>query len=114
MLDSGIYKASLKKVSVAPRKARLVVDLIRGKAVSEALDILRLTNKRVAPMLLNLVKSAISNAKEKATVDVDSLVISTAYVNEGTTMKRFLPRAQGRATQVRKRSSKITIYLSEV
>ena len=111
---TNVYKAVLKTARVSPRKARLVVDLVRGKHVQEALDTLRFTNKKTAPMLSKLIASAMSNAKESATVDVDNLVVSEVFVDEGATMKRFLPRAQGRATQIRKRTSHITVKLAEL
>lgn len=108
------YKSFLRGVRIAPRKVRLVVDLVRGKHVQEALDMLKFTNKRAAPVVSKMITSAMSNAQNAATVDVDQLVISEAYVNEGPTLKRFLPRAQGRATPIRKRTSHITIKLAEL
>ena len=108
------FQAKLKSIRVSPRKARLVVDLIRGKHVQDALDILKFTNKKTAPIVAKIVHSAISNATSTATVDVDDLVVSAAFVNEGPTFKRFMPRAQGRAFPIRKRSSHITIELSEL
>ena len=82
--------------------------------VQDALDTLRFLNKKAAPMVSKLIGSAMANATSQATVDVDGLVISEAYVDEGRTMKGWLPRAQGRATPLRKRSSHITIKLREV
>ena len=107
------FKAYLHGFRVSPRKARLVVDLVRGKRVSEALDILRLKVKKTAPVVYQLVQSAIANAKSKATVDVDRLYISEIYVDGGSMWKRFMPRAQGRAFPVRKRTSHITVKLKE-
>ncbi len=112
MTDS--FHAYLKAVRVTPRKARLVVDLIRGKHVQDALDILKFTNKKTAPILAKMVHSAIANATSRATVDVDNLVVSAVFVNEGPMFKRFMPRAQGRAFPIRKRSSHIKIELSEL
>lgn len=109
-----VYKAVLKSVRVSPRKARLVIDMVRGKPVSEAVDMLRLTNKKMAPVVSKLIKSAMANAKDKATVDVDRLIVAEAFVNEAETLKRYLPRAQGRATPIRKRSSHITVKLTEL
>lgn len=111
---SQSYKAILRGVRITPRKARLVVDLVRGHHVQDALDMLRLTHKRAAPVLLKMIHSAMANAQNKATVDVDRLFIAEAFVDEGPTLKRFLPRAQGRATPIRKRSSHITIKLEEL
>lgn len=108
------FKAVLRNVRIGPRKARLVADLVRGKPVSSAVDLLRMTNKRAAPLINKLVKSAMANATDRATVDVDRLVISEIFVDGGFSFKRFLPRAQGRATQVRKRTSHITVKLTEL
>lgn len=108
------FHSYLKAYRVAPRKARLVVDLIRGKHVQEALDILKFTNKKTSPVVAKMVHSAIANATSRATVDVDNLVVSGARVDEGPMFKRFIPRAQGRAFPIRKRSSHITIELSEL
>lgn len=108
------FKAILKNARIAPRKARLVVDMVRGKPVSSAMDLLRLTNRKAAPMVSKLIKSAIANATAKATVDVDRLIVSEVFVGDAETLKRFLPRAQGRATPLRKRSSHITIKLREL
>lgn len=105
------FKRRLKAVRISPRKARLVVDLVRGKGVQEALDILKFTNKKAAPIVAKLISSAIADAQGKATVDLDGMIVGKAYVDEGPTMKRFLPRAQGRATPIRKRSSHITVEL---
>ena len=76
------FKVQLNGTRVSARKARLVVDLVRGKTVQNALDILRVTNKKTAPLLIKLVESALANAQQRATVDVDRLMISEAYVNE--------------------------------
>lgn len=108
------YKCQLRGTRVSPRKARLVVDLVRGKHVQDALDMLRFTNKKAAPLVSKIINSAMANAKNSATVDVDQLVVSEAFVDEGKTIKRFLPRAQGRATPIRKRTSHITVVLKEI
>jgi len=108
------YKAHLRGVRIAPRKARLVATLVRGRLVQDALDILRFTNKKAAPMVSGLIKSAIANAKDVGNVDVDNLIVGEIFVNEGTTMKRFMPRAQGRAFTIRKRSSHISLSLIEI
>lgn len=110
---ANTYRAVLRDIRISARKARLVADLIRGKDVSQAVDTLKLTNKRAAPLMSKLIKSAIANATEKATVDVDRLMVDTVFVDEGSTLKRFLPRAQGRATPIRKRSAHITVMLRE-
>ena len=107
------FTAQLKNYRISPRKARLVVDLIRGKQVQDALDTLKFTHKKVAPIEAKLISSAISNSSNKAMVDIDRLIVETAFVDPGPMFKRFLPRAQGRATPIRKRTSHITITLSE-
>ncbi|MCB0358882.1 MAG: 50S ribosomal protein L22 [Bdellovibrionales bacterium] len=112
--EGYISKATLSNVRVSPRRARLVVDLVRGRKLGEALSILDFTNKKTAPMLKKLLLSAAANAKEQASVDVDELFVKRAWVNEGRTLRRFIPRAQGRATPVRKRHSTITVLLDEV
>lgn len=107
-------KAKLKFVRVAPRKAQLVADLIRGKGSEEALNILAFTKKAAAKIIIKLMKSAIANAtQKKKNIDVDRLYIKKITVDQGPTMKRFQPRALGRATTIRKRTSHITIVLEE-
>ncbi len=106
-------KAQLKFVRVAPRKAQLVADLIRGKGSEEALNILTFTKKAAARIVVKLLKSAIANATQKKNVDVDRLYVKRITVDQGPTMKRYQPRALGRATTIRKRSSHIHIVLDE-
>lgn len=106
-------KAVARYVRIAPRKVRLVVDLIRGKEVGEAIAILRHTPKSSTPVLEKLLNSAMANAENNYQMDVNNLVISEAYVDEGPTLKRFRPRAQGRASRINKRTSHITIVLTE-
>jgi len=108
------FKAVLRNTRISARKARLVVDMVRGKPVSSALDTLKLMNKKAAPLVHKLIQSAMANATNAATVDVDRLIVSEVFVDEGVTLKRFLPRAQGRATPIRKRSSHITVKLAEL
>lgn len=109
-----LYTAVLRNTRVTPRKARLVLDLVRGKPVSVALDTLKATHKKSAPLLSKLIQSALANATSTSTVDIDRLVVKEAFADEGQKLKRYLPRAQGRATQVKKRSSHITIKLAEI
>jgi len=90
----------------------LVADLIRGKKSEEALNLLTFTPKAAARVIVKLLKSAIANATQKK-IDVDRLYVKTVTVDQGPTMKRFMPRAQGRATTIRKRTSHITIVLDE-
>jgi large subunit ribosomal protein L22 len=106
-------KAVARTVRIAPRKARLVVDLIRGKQIGEAIAILNLTPKASSPIVEKVLKSAIANAEHNYEMDTNSLVISQAFVDEGPTLKRFRPRAMGRASAINKRTSHITIVLSE-
>jgi len=106
-------KATAKFVRIAPRKAREVVDMIRGKDVTEALGILQLTSKRATQPIEKLVKSAQANAENNFEMDPDSLFISECYVDEGPTLKRFRPRAMGRATQINKRTSHLTVVVKE-
>ncbi|GIN42142.1 MULTISPECIES: 50S ribosomal protein L22 [Heyndrickxia] len=106
-------KAVARTVRIAPRKVRLVVDLIRGKQVGEAVAILNLTPKAASPVVEKVLKSAIANAEHNYDMDINNLVVTEAYVNEGPTLKRFRPRAQGRASQILKRTSHITVVVSE-
>lgn len=106
-------KAIAKTVRIAPRKVRLVVDLIRGKKVGEAVAILRLTQRGASPVVEKVLRSAIANAEHNYDMDPDNLVISEAFVDEGATLKRFRPRAQGRASKINKRTSHITVVVTE-
>ncbi|MFC4405006.1 50S ribosomal protein L22 [Gracilibacillus xinjiangensis] len=106
-------KAVAKSVRIAPRKVRLVVDLVRGKNVGEAIAILKHTQRGASSVVEKLINSAVANAEHNYEMNPDNLVISEAFVNEGVTLKRFRPRAQGRATQINKRTSHITVVLSE-
>lgn len=106
-------KATLRYKRISPRKARLVADLIRGKNVNEALSILSLTPKAGARILEKLVLSAVANGQEKGISDPDDLQVGEIKVDEGPTMKRFRPRARGRATMIRKRTSHITVVLTD-
>lgn len=106
-------KANARFVRISPRKARLVVDLIRGKRVDEAFAILRHTPRAASPVLEKLLNSAVANAEHNYSMDVNNLVVSEAYVNEGPIMKRFQPHAQGRAFRINKRTSHITLVVSE-
>lgn len=105
-------KAKLRYVRVAPRKARLVVDLIRGKNAEEAMTVLRFTPRAAAEVVQKILKSAVANAAQKEMGDVDALHVSRAFVDEGPTMKRIRPRAMGRANTILKRTSHITLVLS--
>ena len=107
-------KASATHIRISPRKVRMVVDTVRGKSVSQALSILEFTRKKAALPVQKLLKSAVANAVENGGIsDVDALVIDRIMVDEGLTLKRFMPRARGRATPIRKRTSHIRILLRE-
>ncbi|MFA5354194.1 MAG: 50S ribosomal protein L22 [Thermodesulfovibrionales bacterium] len=107
-------KAMLRYAKMTPRKARRVVDLIRGKRAAEALVALRFMPYRGAKDVEKLLKSAMSNAEQVSShVDIDRLKVKTAFVDHGPMMKRMEPRAMGRANVIRKRTSHITIILSE-
>ncbi|MCR2807312.1 MULTISPECIES: 50S ribosomal protein L22 [Paenibacillus] len=106
-------KAHAKFVRIAPRKAQLVADLIRGKQVGEAIAILRHTPKSASPIIEKLLNSAIANAEHNYQLDVNKLVVSQVFANQGPTMKRFRPRAMGRASRINKRTSHITLVVSE-
>ncbi|GAB4279983.1 MAG: 50S ribosomal protein L22 [Coriobacteriia bacterium] len=106
-------RAQAKFVRVAPRKARLVVDLIRGKHVEEASAILRFTPRAAAEVVAKVLDSAVANAEKNHKLKADRLYVSEAYVNEGPTLKRWRPRAMGRATRIDKRTSHITIVVKQ-
>ena len=111
-------KAQARGVSVTPMKARRVVNLIRGKQATEALAVLQFAPQSASDPVYKVLASAIANARVKAEkeslpFDERSLVVTTAYVDEGPTMKRFQPRAQGRAFRINKRTSHITVHVSQ-
>jgi len=111
-------RAQLRNYRVSARKARLLVDQIRGVGVEEALGILDLSPRRFARSLAKLVRSAVANAEEannrsKAGIDIDSLVVSSIRVDEGSSMWRIRPRAQGRAAWIQKRTSHVSVELEE-
>jgi large subunit ribosomal protein L22 len=107
-------KASATHIRISPRKVRMVVDTVRGKSVSQALSILGFTRKKAALPVQKLLKSAVANAVENGGInDVETLVIDRIMVDAGPTLKRYMPRARGRATPIRKRTSHIRIMLRE-
>ncbi|UGT59930.1 50S ribosomal protein L22 [Nocardia asteroides] len=107
-------RATAKFVRVTPMKARRVVDLVRGKRVEDALAILKFAPQAASEPVAKVVASAAANAENNLGLNPATLVISTAYVDEGATLKRFQPRAQGRAFRIRKRTSHITIEVESV
>ena len=106
-------EAVAKYIRISPQKVRLVADLVRGKKVEDALNILMFTPKGSAPVIAKLLKSAVANAGQKEGVDVDTLVVKRIAVDEGPTMKRFRARAMGRGTRILKRMSHISITVEE-
>lgn len=106
-------KAIVRDIRVTPRKARLVVDVIRGKRAGDALNILKFMPQHASKVVEKLLKSAIANAEQKNIADVDRLKITKAFVDQGPVLKRVMPRAMGRANIIRKRSSHITLVLGE-
>lgn len=105
--------AKLSSVRLSPRKTRLVVDLVRGKAIQDALNILQFMPQPSAKLVSKLLKSAVANAEQKGVSDVDRLVVKTIYVDGGAALKRFVPRAMGRASKIRKPTSHIAVTLSD-
>jgi large subunit ribosomal protein L22 len=104
-------QAKLRNVRLSPRKARLVVDMVRGKGIQEAMNLLQFSPQKTAPILSKLLKSAVANAEQKGVSDVDSLFVKTVMVDQGPVLRRFIPRAQGRASRIRKPTSHITVVL---
>ena len=107
-------KATARYVRISPTKARRVVDLVRGRPAQEALDILTFAPQSASTDVYKVVHSAIANAENNHGLDPSTLFIGEAYVNEGPTLKRIRPRAQGRAYRIRKRTSHITIVVQSV
>ena len=106
-------KAVAKYERISPRKARQVIDLIRGKEIGEALGILKNTPKKAAGMIEKVVNSAVANAEHNHEMFVDELYISEAFADEGPTLKRIRPRAMGQASPINKRTTHITIIVSD-
>lgn len=106
-------KAGFRYARVGTQKARLVADAIRGKDVNEAIRVLSFMPKKTAVFMKKLVESAVANAEQKKVIDIDKLFIKTVLVDEGPDQKRFRPRAQGRAFQIRKKTSHISLILDE-
>src|SRR5688572_33442411 len=104
-------RAVRRYAQLSAQKARLVIDLIRGKSVEDALGLLEYLPKRGAGLVAKTLRSAVANAEHEQRIDVDALYVKRAYVDEGPTAKRFLPRAHGRATKIFKRTSHITVIV---
>jgi large subunit ribosomal protein L22 len=107
-----LVRARARYVRCAPRKARLVIDHIRGKSVDEARAILRHTPRSASRDVLKVLESAVANAESSHELTADELTVAKAFVDEGPTIKRYQPRALGRATRIRKRTSHMTIELT--
>ncbi len=107
-------KAAARFIRISPQKIRLIMDQVRGKKVGEALNQLTFAPQKGARILKKLLSSAVANAEQDTNVDVDLLYIKRIYANEGPTLKRWRPRAQGRATRIRKRTSHLTVILDEM
>ena len=106
-------RAKLSSARISARKVKIVIDLIRGKNVSEALAILKYTPKAASPLVEKLLKSAIANAENNHNMDADKLYVAEIFANQGATMKRIRAATQGRANRIRKRTSHIEIVLKE-
>ncbi len=107
-------RAHTRFIRQSPYKVRLVLDLVRGLPVEEAEHVLRLTNRSAADPIAKTLRSAVANAEHNHALDADDLVVAEAYADEGPTLKRYRPRARGRATRIRKRTSHITIVVSDM
>lgn len=108
-----VSSAVAKYVRISPRKVRLIMDQIRGKNVDEALNLLSFSRQKGSGMVKKLVHSAVANAQQNAQVDVDDLYIHQIFADEGPVLKRFRPRAMGRATRIIKKTSHLTVILDE-
>ena len=111
--DTGLKQATaqLRYLRIAPRKVRAVIDLVRGMKVEKALQMLEFVEKRASIPVKKLIQSAVANAQVKS-IDVDTLVVSDIQCNQGPTMRRFMPRAMGRAFRINKKTSHITLILA--
>jgi large subunit ribosomal protein L22 len=105
--------AKLSFVRLSPQKARLVTDMVRGKRVQEALNILKFSPQRAAEIVAKLVSSAVANAEQKGVGDVDRLFVKTIFVDQGPVLRRFMPKGRGSASRIRKPTSHITVVLGE-
>jgi large subunit ribosomal protein L22 len=106
-------KALAREIRISPQKARLIADLVRGKDVATAINTLRFMPKKGARILRKVIESALANASQNEAIDVDTLYVKTIFIDGGPMLKRIMPRAQGRANRILKRSSHITVVLDE-
>ena len=108
-----LTKATARYIRVSPRKARLVADLVRGKTVAEALAILQYSPQVAARHIEKVLRSAVANAEHKGNLDVDRLVVRGCSIDNGPILKRWMPRAMGRANRIQRRTSHVTIVVAE-
>ncbi|NTV51234.1 MAG: 50S ribosomal protein L22 [Desulfobulbaceae bacterium] len=106
-------KALARQIRISPQKARLIADLVRGKDVAEAINTLRFMPKKGARIMRKVIESALANASQNEAIDVDTLYVKTVFIDGGPMLKRIMPRAQGRANRILKRTSHITVVLDE-
>jgi large subunit ribosomal protein L22 len=106
-------KAMARNILIAPRKARIVIDLIRGKRVDEALAVLRFVPKKASLIIEKVLRSAVANAGHNYDLDTNLLFVAEAYVDQGPTYKRFHPRQRGQAFSIKKRTSHVTVVVRE-
>lgn len=114
MANGKEARAVAKYIRISPRKVRVVIDLIRGKSIEEAFAILKFTPKRGAVLLDKVLRSAVANAENNFDMDVDKLYVTGCYVDQGPTLKRIRPRSRGQAFSILKRTSHITVIVSEL
>jgi len=106
-------KALARQIRISPQKARLIADLVRGKDVAEAINTLRFMPKKGARVMRKVIESALANASQNESIDVDTLYVKKVVIDGGPMLKRIMPRAQGRANRILKRTSHITVVLDE-
>jgi len=106
-------KALARYIRISPQKARLVADLVRGKSVDHAINALRFLPKKGARLLKKVIESAVANASQNESIDVDTLYVKSIFIDGGPMLKRIMPRAQGRANRILKRTSHITVVLDD-
>jgi len=112
MANSNEVRATAKYVRMAPRKVRMVVDMIRNKSVEQALEVLQFSSRAAAEPVAKVLRSAIANAENNNNLRANNLVVKAAYVDEGPTLKRIRPRAKGSASRINKRTSHITVVVA--
>ena len=108
-----VSKATAKYIRISPHKCRMVADMVRGKSVEEAMSILQFTPKKAAGLIMKVLQSAVANAEQDPSVDVDKLYVKNVLIDDGPTWKRWDTRARGRATRILKRTSHITVILDQ-